>query len=281
MFEFHNISTKNEEYVDTKEKYAHELKNFEKYAEDLTNKAGKAIKGSQKASSYKRSLVRLIIGYNLIFNETIETIEDFEAYKKLLKITELKGFKEFNKNTNHFYSATIGCLLSYLTSLNSINEDEVDLLLNNPNPNQETNNLINFGESEVKKVKRKNKKLVHDKLYYPRNYNESLRAKINSNYQCEYDENHKTFINEWDRNPHVEAHHLIPMAAQSLYDLSIDFSENIVSLCPNCHRRIHHAVNKDKKEMLEYFFNNRKDIYSERGIDITLKELYRMYGILR
>lgn len=71
------------------------------------------------------------------------------------------------------------------------------------------------------------------------------------------------------------------MAAQDLYDESIDFASNIISLCPNCHRRIHHAIIEDKKEMIKYLFDKRRETYKEKQIVIKLKELYRMYGILR
>ncbi|MFC7087509.1 HNH endonuclease [Mammaliicoccus vitulinus] len=81
--------------------------------------------------------------------------------------------------------------------------------------------------------------------------------------------------------PHVEAHHLIPMAAQGLYENSIDFSGNIISLCPTCHRRIHHSIDEDKKQMLKYFYEKRRNIYKSMDIDISLKELYKMYGILK
>ncbi|MGL4999965.1 MAG: HNH endonuclease [Cetobacterium sp.] len=40
---------------------------------------------------------------------------------------------------------------------------------------------------------------------------------------------------------YMEAHHLIPMNAQDSFKNSLDVLGNVVSLCPNCHRMIHHG----------------------------------------
>ncbi|WP_239747757.1 HNH endonuclease [Mammaliicoccus sp. P-M56] len=280
-FEFHHKSTQSNDYINVIEKHKNELEEFKKYANYLTEKAGKATKNSQKASSYMRSLVRLIIGYETLYGDNIDTLHSFDTYKKLMKITEIERFKEFNKNTNHFYSATFGCFLSYLTYLNSENEEMVDLELNKNTPDKEKSDLIINEEIGSKSIKRKEKRLIQNTYFYPRNYKESLEAKKKSNWVCEFDKSHKTFINESDGKPHVEAHHLIPMAAQGLYENSIDFSGNIICLCPTCHRRIHHSINEDKKVMLKYFYNKRRNIYKKMDIDIDVNELYKMYGILK
>ena len=51
----------------------------------------------------------------------------------------------------------------------------------------------------------------------------------------------------------VEVHHLIPMEKQNDFEDSLDVPENIVALCPNCHRKIHLASKSEKQPMIEAF----------------------------
>ena len=55
--------------------------------------------------------------------------------------------------------------------------------------------------------------------------------------------------------------------------------EYIICLCPTCHRKIHYAIASDKKEMLQILFKKRKQGYENKGISITLEELYKYYGM--
>lgn len=115
---------------------------------------------------------------------------------------------------------------------------------------------------------------------YPRNYAESVEAKKRANYSCEISNGHETFKNAADHQNYIEAHHLIPMAAQDYYKYTIDFADNIVTLCPTCHRQIHYAVPDEKAELLEKLFNERQNNYMKYGIDIDLTRLKNFYGLL-
>ena len=66
---------------------------------------------------------------------------------------------------------------------------------------------------------------------------------------CELDNSHKTFQQENSRN-YVEGHHAIPMHAQEDFEHSIDVPENIVALCPNCHRKVHLSNVETKNEIV-------------------------------
>ncbi len=73
-------------------------------------------------------------------------------------------------------------------------------------------------------------------------------------YSCEYNDSHKTFIAKTTNNNYVEAHHLVPMKEQYLFEYSLDVTGNIISLCPNCHRLFHHAKTEEKNKVIEFFF---------------------------
>ena len=116
---------------------------------------------------------------------------------------------------------------------------------------------------------------------YRRDINEAIQAKKNINWVCEMDANHTTFISEADNNPFVEAHHLIPMSVQDAYPYSFDFADNIVSLCPNCHRLVHHSARNTRKKAIEKFFESRKHLFKDHGILIDRKTLLTYYGIIK
>ena len=75
----------------------------------------------------------------------------------------------------------------------------------------------------------------------------------------------------------MEPHHLIPMAFSDRFDVSLDVEENIVSLCSNCHNEIHYG--KDARILIEKLYNQRKELLKNKKINITLEELFEMYGV--
>lgn len=79
-----------------------------------------------------------------------------------------------------------------------------------------------------------------------------------ANFQCEISASHESFVSKVTGKSYVEAHHLIQLAYQDEYENSLDVSSNIVSLCPNCHRLLHHAHIDDKRELLNSLLENRK-----------------------
>lgn len=279
MFKFHDFTTKSLEFKQIENEYKSFLDDFKEYAEELTFKAGDAKKKSGKADSYRRHLVRLLIGYSKNNKNYVKLdLTSSEDFKKINKITYYKGFKEFNKRTGRFYGATLSCLKSYIIYLNSLEEEKIDLLINSDLVRETSSNYQIH--KNIKPIDIPPKIIsTQGKLIYPRNLEEAFKAKKKAKWQCEFDNNHNTFISLKNNLPFMESHHLIPMAAQGFFDYSIDFSDNIVSLCPNCHQRIHHAVKEDKKIMIDKLFETRNGFYEQYGIMITKKELYSFYNI--
>ena len=102
-------------------------------------------------------------------------------------------------------------------------------------------------------------------------------AKQQANYSCEYDITHCTFISKITGYNYVEAHHLIPMRFQDKFEKSLDIPENILILCPNCHRKLHHADFKSIQEVLKNFYYARYKALENNGIFVTLEEVIKMY----
>lgn len=100
-------------------------------------------------------------------------------------------------------------------------------------------------------------------------------------YKCENNNEHTTFISNTTRNQYMEAHHLIPISYQEemwdRFNVNIDCVENIVSLCPNCHRAIHYAVKEFKEEIISKMYKLKEIGLKKIGIDIPLEEVIKLY----
>ncbi|API90060.1 hypothetical protein BKP56_12690 [Marinilactibacillus sp. 15R] len=282
QFNFHEITTVDERYKKIQDLYNKELKMFKKFADELTIEAGKSKGKSGKASSYRRHLIRLILGYEDIYGEELGKLTEKNSLNKLKQLLEVEGFKEFNSETGHFYSATISCYQSFVVKKQSISETIVEYQFNQNSyeiEEKDNNKFIVNNSIQLGPAPRKQPIIVNKNQIYPRNIKEAEEAKNKSKRQCEYKSSHKTFLMK-DGKQYIEAHHLIPMAAQQFYENTIDFSDNIVTLCPNCHRKIHNGIKNEKKEMINKLFEKRKDKYYKFGIEISKKELLNYYQIL-
>ncbi|UYG96754.1 MrcB family domain-containing protein [Cytobacillus firmus] len=97
------------------------------------------------------------------------------------------------------------------------------------------------------------------------------------NYLCEFEASHVTFKSQVTNENFVEAHHLVPIKIQNEFSWSLDVPGNIVSLCPNCHRKIHHATKKERRLILKSLFEKRRNELSDYGILISIERLYKSY----
>jgi 5-methylcytosine-specific restriction protein A len=70
------------------------------------------------------------------------------------------------------------------------------------------------------------------------------------------------------------------MHAQDEFEYSIDVPENIVALCPNCHRQTHLSENKERFKIVNKLFKIIKQRnLSDRNIEITLEKLLEYYQL--
>ena len=109
-------------------------------------------------------------------------------------------------------------------------------------------------------------------------------AIIASHYQCEVNSEHRTFLNKHG-NPYMEGHHLIPCTVKNAKEIweefgrNIDCRENIVSLCPTCHRAIHMGNRDEKMQVLLNLISKRLPILKKIDITITEEYLFRLYEV--
>lgn len=112
---------------------------------------------------------------------------------------------------------------------------------------------------------------------YQRSFKQAVEALEAAGFVCEADPSHETFVSAASGNSYVEGHHLIPLSFQEQFEYSIDVKENIIALCPNCHRLLHHGTNEDKREILLHFLSERQDSLFQKDITIDEETLLSYY----
>lgn len=105
----------------------------------------------------------------------------------------------------------------------------------------------------------------------------------NAYYCCERNAHHETFESAKTRKSFMEAHHLVPVKYQqeiwNKYHINVDCVENIVSLCPTCHRAFHNGTKEVKKQMIENIYEKLLPRYKSIGFKIDVEEIEKLYKV--
>ena len=91
-------------------------------------------------------------------------------------------------------------------------------------------------------------------------------------YLCEVDLRHKTFIARRNDQPYLEGHHLIPLARQKEFKVSLDVYANIIGLCPNCHRQLHFGKQTEIRDILKPIYTARAARFHNSGFTLSKDE---------
>lgn len=118
---------------------------------------------------------------------------------------------------------------------------------------------------------------------YNRDPKIAARALQRSGYSCGLaspDAPHVSFISQRTKHSYVEAHHIVPMSRQDEFEYSLDVEENIIALCPVCHRLLHHGRSQEKTPILRRLLNGRRELLHARGLAVEVETLKRFYAAL-
>ncbi|MCP2033020.1 putative HNH restriction endonuclease [Planomicrobium sp. HSC-17F08] len=209
--------------------------------------------------------------FNLYYNNLLE-VENED--KKILeesvknevdnKVTE----KTFNMQSNQSsYEEPI-------YSTNDENEDEVEFqkkVERMPNPPRGL---------KIHYVAKEKSNKPFRKVYeaqQKRNPEVAKNALAASSYLCEIDKNHESFISRVSNEKYAEAHHLIPFQAINNFYMSIDVEANVISLCPNCHRKLHHGLFEEIEPLLKRLYNERMQVLNDCKIGLSYELLQSYY----
>lgn len=107
-------------------------------------------------------------------------------------------------------------------------------------------------------------------------------ALIEAGFKCAGNEKHVTFTTTRG-DVYMEGHHLIPCTCTNSeyfwnnYSVNIDCVENVVCLCPICHRLVHFGSEKERNGLLEKLYHHQIATMKTVGIEISLDELLNLY----
>lgn len=108
-------------------------------------------------------------------------------------------------------------------------------------------------------------------------------ALARAEYRCEVGV-HETFLRKKNFLPYTEPHHLIPLQFDDQFEYSLDVEANIVSLCSNCHNRLHYGASIEK--MIRKLWEQRKEeleaaglLIMKNGVKLTIEMLLSFYGV--
>ncbi|MCR5257154.1 MAG: HNH endonuclease [Desulfovibrio sp.] len=96
-------------------------------------------------------------------------------------------------------------------------------------------------------------------------------------YKCGFDRLHPLFLARATGCPYLEVHHIVPREfADSFRSKNLNDRRNLVALCPNCHRAIHHAEIPLVKEILQRIVADHE---TDQYFGLTMEELFQLYGV--
>lgn len=213
----------------------------------------------------------------------LEKINDFLDFVSNIDIKELESICKCDAYYDFLYT-----IQGFNVDIIEGKEEQKNKPINNDFPEESYIESLLYEENE-EQWKTVSSHLVEPKVtdskikQVNRNRAVGKQALRNAKYKCEFNNDHETFVTENTSNQFMEAHHLIPMEYQ--YEVwleqgkNIDCVENVVSLCPNCHRAIHYSDKKTKERMLLKLFESRQELLSGIGIVVSWEDIKNMYDL--
>ncbi len=120
-----------------------------------------------------------------------------------------------------------------------------------------------------------------NRIIYPRDPSVAKRALSRANHLCEVNPSHVSFLRRNGHMLYMEPHHLIPISFTDYFGVNLDREQNVFSLCSNCHNQIHYGKKEDVRELIaKLFFSRAQEICSILGREISIEDIYRIYGVL-
>jgi len=213
----------------------------------------------------------------------LQNIDDYELYFNDVPISENKKYFELDTSVLPFV------LKKTETWRVSIDMDEDDVeaneeadaeLISELSDVDVSETIVTYNpspEAKAPEIESKGRKVP------ARSKQKAGNALARAGFKCEVD-NHETFLRKKNRLPYTEPHHLIPFQYDNQFEYSLDVEANIVSLCSNCHNKIHYGA--DIEHMIRLLWEQRKDeleaaglLEMKSGVKLTVEILLSFYGV--
>jgi 5-methylcytosine-specific restriction protein A len=218
---------------------------------------------------------RTLLG--LEFNKTNINLTAKDSTGKLLKPqSRAKKYETANIYGKDFYHNDINELLLDLPKFILVYENLIDKIIESDEALYQIE-FTSVNPSDYSELKKKDdfKIISIDINSFKRSNKEKSIAIKKAGFKCELNNEHETFLTESCLN-YVEGHHIIPVELYTEFANDIDHWSNIISLCPNCHRKIHLANKEIKKEIISKIWATRGELLKE-NFSIEMNELINYY----
>ncbi|MDR0484871.1 MAG: HNH endonuclease [Alphaproteobacteria bacterium] len=213
--------------------------------------------------------------FRIIFKTLLEkeiAIEDF-CYK-IPYITSLNDIENYNNILGEYYEKWKVWCISYLIKWKIIVEEDTHLSLSKEAkdflyPILKNMNYEDMFFNEENEIYLTNKIYTHIK----RDKNLVSEVLIEEDFTCFINSSHITFPSV-NRKNYVEGHHIIPLSLQNSFQTDLDCKDNIIPLCPNCHKAIHLATTDIKIEYIKAIFSKNQKLKTFNLDTDDLLEIY-------
>lgn len=204
--------------------------------------------------------------------DRIYDISNPEFITEIVSVPEVKAKSDRENRTISSGLKHYKELLEWLISTEMI-EDEIIA--------QEIEEMLSNSKKKKKRIRDSSEPVPPivsgSRAQHRRDNGKAVQAIIQADFECESDKSHKFFNSKKTGENYCETHHLIPMRLQKRFPVSLDVYSNLVSLCPVCHRALHHGHINDKRAILERLYNEREERLIASGIIIKFDEVLDVY----
>lgn len=263
-----------------KSKTTVDILNFDQLIEVLTKNItdGTVKRLSEKEFEMKSQYLGVLGTLKILQNE-----DDYELYFNDGSISENKKYFELDTSVTPFVlkkTETWRVIIDMdEADVDANKEADAELILELAEGDIDEG-AVNYNAAPEAKAPAKESK---GRMVPARDKQRSENALKRARYKCEVGD-HETFLRKKNNLPYTEPHHLIPLQYDDQFEYSLDVEANIVSLCSNCHNRIHYGA--DIEHMIRLLWEQRKDeleaaglLVTKSGINLTVEILLSFYGI--
>jgi 5-methylcytosine-specific restriction protein A len=212
---------------------------------------------SLSSSNHYLDSLKKISSFMITLGYDYDSIYGIDSYEELLQLKNSlindDAFKRLNLKGHQMYSAGLNRYIEFSEGNSLNNKNNLLSLLDEPCPVKPA-----IFKSEIES-ERRDRIIVNQVL-------------IASNYECEINKTHKSFISKNTHQEFMEAHHLIPLNMQKEVSNSLDVYSNLICLCPNCHKLLHFGMKEDKQTVIDDLFDYRKERLQDAGLNFGKRE---------
>lgn len=240
-------------------------KSFEKYLSEVRQLSESSI---SKYARQAHNKIQKELGISFYVLESMD-----ELHQLLLDVKRMERLME--KDPKRMYSSAVSNYIKF----RALETEQVYLI-----EDSKYNHLIEEEISHIKNYDERNIELTQpaelkdeSRLIYRRDVKIAAQAIRSSGFLCEINYKHQYFISRATKRNYVEAHHIVPISTQALFENGLDSVANIACLCPVCHRQVHFGVERDRITLLEMLWETKHIAIKNSGIDLEFKDLITMY----